>query len=73
MKDFHLAITKENENGGKCAYTQSFNESNNLLSIMERIPKEAIFVHLCSTKKQAFTIADAWNEDFKRHGVLEWF
>lgn len=73
MKWYHLAITKENENGGMCAYTQSFNESNNLLSIMEGLPKEAIFVHLCSTKKQANAIVDEWNESYKTQGRLEWF
>ena len=73
MKNYHLAITQKNENGGMCAYTQSFNESNNLLSIMKGLPKEAIFVLLCSTKKQANAIADAWNESYKAQGRLEWF
>ena len=72
MKRIYLAITKENENGGKCAYTESFTTNENLLAVMERIPKEAIDVTVCE-KWRAEELVRTWNDQYKAQGVLEWF
>lgn len=72
MKNIYLAITVQNSNGGKCAYTKRISTCENLLAVMQRIPKTAIDVTICETRKQANETVNAWNEQYKAQGILEW-
>ena len=67
-----MAITKENENGGKCAYMDFFTTNENLLAVMKRIPKEAISVTVID-KSRAEELVNFWNDEFKAQGVFELF
>jgi len=54
------------ENGKNYAYVLKVSESDNLLSKLAI--KGITAANLCSTKKEAFQVAAAWNKSFKNNG-----
>lgn len=67
MKNFYYVVSI-NKNGKDYAVAETFNSCNNLLTLFER-HKDAYYIQACESKKQAETIAEAWNVDYKNNGT----
>lgn len=63
---FYAAVTVEK--GGKYnAYVIKFADCDNVLYTLN--PKGCIHANVYKTKKEAYRIADFWNECYKRNGT----
>ena len=64
MKYFYIVMAI-NENGKQYAYIMRHNKCNNLIGTVNQ--KNAEFALLCSSKKEAEKVANAWVETYKRN------
>ena len=71
-EDFAKEVTNVADTYGAHKYYASVireSRANNLLWIMRRYNK-AIHANVCSTKKEAEALAQAWNEAYENNGTL---
>jgi len=62
------AATKVNRPHRYYASVVRIPQANNLLSVLRQYPT-ALHANICSTKKEAETIAESWNEAYKKNGT----
>lgn len=69
MKNFYLAITKQ-EDGKNFAFVVRYYNCNNLLSTLLQY-RNLKFVHIYDSKKKAEEVVESWNKDFKANGTYK--
>lgn len=65
MQNNYLAVSVL-EDGKRLAYVLKVNPYENLLAVLSRRPN-AEFINICSTRKEATQIANAWNEAYRKN------
>ena len=63
-KKIYFAGVETNENGSRFAFLIITNNNANLLSVLSQY-KNLTIVHLCTSKKEAEELVNAWNESYK--------
>lgn len=65
-KNTYIVVSIQ-EDGKNYAYVIKHHNSNNLISVLEI--KGILHANICDTKKEAYRIAELWNDGYKKNGA----
>ena len=67
MDKYTYIVVSIQEDGKNYAYVIKHHNSNNLINVLEI--KGILHANICDTKKEAYSIAEYWNECYKKNGT----
>jgi hypothetical protein len=71
MKRFYLVL-QICQNGKWYAHAWPVTDSDNLLSVIERMGPGVVSVNIAPTKKRAGEIVNAWRDGYREQGIYYW-
>ncbi|MCH5191887.1 MAG: hypothetical protein J1F23_06945 [Oscillospiraceae bacterium] len=67
MKYIHIVVT-DTENGKHRAHAEKIPTGTNLKNCNDMFPNAKV-IHLCESSSHSKTVADYWNESYKKNGT----